>query len=86
MTEPVFDANGWATSDSAPKNAAGYFEGPKILGYNERFGVPVPVYWGMGEDGFGCWVVPSHGPPEECEISPEDITHWRPLPKPPVGT
>lgn len=69
MTEPAFDANGWATIDSAPANGDWIFlhvpgHGPTRARYRLRMG----------------WESHSTG----REIT--KATHWRPLPKPPVGT
>jgi len=71
--EPVFDANGWATIDNAPddlRSVLAYHRAARIAHVSWRSAVGSDRYLRFGEREDRGW----------------RPTHWRPLPKPPVGT
>lgn len=82
--QPHAEATGWRTIDSAPKNEAGEFLGPTILIYYAADGLPWPAYWGPSKDSRidGAWMCCDD---DADEFHTPSVTHWMPLPLPPIG-
>ena len=73
----------WQPIRTAPKNEYGQFSGPMILIYSTSDDLPWPAYWGLGGTGNEAgWVSPEDG----RLFDPNYVTHWMPLPAPPVDT
>jgi len=81
------DANGWMPIETAPKDGTAIL----VAGTN-RNGAPMlgEAYWHVNPDGRDdvgfWWANTDPGDYYACQIDEGALTHWQPLPKPPVAS